>query len=468
MRVSIYVTLMLSVFFSFGQSKQKDRVTVSFNDVNLETIFDSLSVQSGYFFSYNSSILPDGSRYTISADNQPIDQFLSKLLVGTGLKYSFFKDQIILNYEPPQNVVVKKKHFFSISGKVLDENGEALNNVNVFLNGTTIGRSTDIDGNYKLESIPPGYYDIVFSHIGYENAVYQISEYNGGARIQKHQMELDLGQLEEVEVISNRVTSAQSTWELYYKTFKEELLGTSDNAQSCVIENPEALNFSFNDSKNILTAFASDPLTIRNDALGYRIKYFLESFRKSHEDLRYRGKMRFSNLDPLKGPDRRNWKNNRKESFNGSFNHFKKALLKGELKKQGFRVYRIRSVENLEVGKKNELEESDILVFKGDHYVLDFKNYLMVEYRKEKESIDFLNDAEYMNFLYPNLISDEGILVKGPGHQLSVVRLLKGSIKIDLSGQILDKFALSTYGYWSWERLGDLVPINYDPKTDDL
>lgn len=468
MRASIFITTMLVTLISFAQSKQNDRVTASFNDVDLETIFDSLSVQSGYFFSYNSSILPRGSRYTISADNQPIDQFLSKLLVGTGLKYSFYKDQIILNYEPPQDVVVKKKHFFSISGKVLDENGEALSNVNVFLDGTTIGRSTDIDGNYKLESIPPGYYDIVFSHIGYENAVYQISEYNGGARIQKHQMELDLGQLEEVEVISNRVTSTQSAWEFYYRTFKEELLGTSINALNCVIENPEALNFSYNESKNTLTAFASDPLMIRNDALGYRIKYFLESFTKSHDDLRYRGKMRFSNLVPLRGTDKRSWKSNRRISYNGSFNHFKKALLKGELRKEGFRVYRIRNVQNLETGKKNELTEADLIVFKGDHYELDFKNNLMVEYRKERESAGFLKDSEYMNFLYPDLISDEGILVKNPGYQLSVVRLLKGSIKIDLSGQILDKFALSTYGYWSWERLGDLVPINYDPKIDNL
>lgn len=468
MRVSLFSLLCSTILLVTGQSRQNDRITASFDDVELEVIFDSLSVQSGYFFSYNSSILPKGSRYTISADNEPIDQFMSRLLIGTGLKYSFYKDQIILNYEPPQQQVIKKRNFFSISGKVLDENGAPLSNANVFLDGTTIGTSSDIDGNYKLESIPPGFYDIVFSHVGYENAVYQISEYNGGGRIQRHQMELDLGQLEEVEVISNRVTSSQSSWQAFYFTFKEELLGTSSKAQNCVIENPETLNFSFHESDQTLSAFTSDPLIIRNDALGYRISYFLESFRRSDGDLRYRGKIQFRNLEPLSGMERRTWKNNRKESYYGSFNHFKKALLLNELKKEGFRIYQLKDVKEIDLRKSNELSESDIIVYKGDHYELDFDNYIIVEYRKEKESLDFLSDSEYATFLYEDMINEDGILVKNPGNQLSVIRLLKGSLKIDHTGQILDKFALTTYGYWSWERLGDLVPINYDPKSDNL
>lgn len=467
MRASTFFIVLLFTSFLYGQSKQNDRIKASFVDMDLEVILDSLSAQSGYFFSYNSNVLPKGSRYTITAENEPIDQFLSRLLMGTGLKYSFYRDQIILNYEAPRPVK-RNKVLFTISGKVSDENGESLPSVNVFLDGTSIGTFTDIDGNYKLEGIPAGFYDIVFSHVGYENAVYHISEQNGGARIQRHQMEVDLGELEEVSVVSSRIRNNQTSWQVHYQTFLEELLGTSVNASNCTIENPEVLNFHFDEENNELTAFASGPLLIRNDALGYRINYLLESFRKQGDDLRYRGKISFRNLEPLSKSEARIWRKNRKSSFNGSFNHFKRALIASDLRKEGFRIYALKNLDKFQIKNENQLEEKDVLIFLGDHYKIDFKNYLIIEFRKEEESIDFLLDSEFTSLLYGKYISPEGELVKNPGNQISILRLLKGSLKLDLNGQILDKFAMTTYGYWSWERLADLVPVNYDPNWDNL
>ena len=467
MRVSLIIALSLILSQGIAQKRKNDLVNGSFNDAPLEVIFDTLTLQTNYFFSYNSDLLPKGSRYTIIADNMPIDRFLSKLLAGTGLQYSFFKDQIILNYKPAERVV-KKKNFFTVAGTVYDENGAPLNNTNVFLDGTTIGVSSDIDGNYRLESIPPGFYDIVFSHVGYENAVYQVLETNGGARIQSHQMELDLVQLEEVEVISNRISRKTESWQRYYTIFQEEILGQSKNAKQCVIENPEALDFTYNEDQKTLRAFSRLPLQIRNDALGYRISYFLESFRKDESDLRFRGNIRFRNLKPFNGNEKREWQKNRRIGYNGSFNHFKKSLLNGELRKEGFRIYEVKRLENFEIKKENGLEASDIIVFKGDHYRLDFKDFLAIEYRKEKESLDFLINSESVGIIYSNLLTSEGHLRKDPGNQISVLKLLRSSVRLDLSGEVLDRFGLTTYGYWAWERTADLVPVNYDPKYDNL
>ncbi|MEO9872668.1 carboxypeptidase-like regulatory domain-containing protein [Ekhidna sp.] len=467
MRVKTFTILFLFFSFGFSQSRKNDRINASFLNTPLEDVFDTLSAQTNYFFSYNSDILPKGSLYTISADNLPIDQFLSRLLVGTGLKYSFYKDQIILNYEPPQQQAIKKKNFFTLSGTVYNEEGQPLNNANIFLDGTTIGMSSDIDGNYKLESIPPGFYNVVFSHVGYKNAVYELSENNGGARIQDHQMELDLGQLEEVQVISDRISQTAISWQSHYSTFMVELLGQSKQAENCVIENPETLNFSYHRLDETLRAYSQYPLQIRNEALGYRISYFLEFFQRKDTDLRFRGKIRFKNLEPTNRGDIREWRKNRKESYNGSFNHFKKSLLNGELRKEGFRIYSLKSLENFEIDKKQELTVSDIIVFKGDHYELDFKNHLIIEYRKEKESMKFLENSDFVHLMYAKYIKS-GRLIKDPGAQISVLKLLKGSVKLDLSGQIMDRFAVTTYGYWSWERTADLVPINYDPAFDNL
>ena len=466
MRVKLILVILLIPILSFGQNRNDDRVTVDFDDVELAVIFDTLSAQTNYFFSYNSDLLPKGSRFTISAENFPIDQFLSKLFVGTGLKYSFYKDQIILNYEPPQQVVAKK-NLFSISGTIYDEEGKPLQGANVFLDGTTIGVSTDLDGNYKLESIPPGLYNIVISHIGYKNGVYQTAEYNGGARIQNHMMEIDLAQLEEVEVISNRIKSSEQRWQNYYEIFSRELLGQSENARQCIIENPEILNFSFEEETETLKAYADEALQIRNEVLGYRVSYFLESFVKENSNLRFRGKIRFFNLDPLNKSDKKSWRKNRKKNYYGSFNHFRRSLLEGDLRKQGFRIYDIKKLEKLKTQRDNELDISDIMVFKGDHYELEFKNFLVVEYKKEKESTQFLLTSDFSSKFYNKFIRD-GVLHKDPGNQISIIKLLRGSVRLDLSGEVMDKFGITKYGYWSWERTADLVPLNYDPQFDNL
>ena len=56
----------------------------------------------------------------------------------------------------------------TLYGKVVDEsNGESLIGVNIFLQGTTLGAASDLDGNFTIKSIPAGNYTLVASMIGY-------------------------------------------------------------------------------------------------------------------------------------------------------------------------------------------------------------------------------------------------------------------------------------------------------------
>ncbi len=55
-----------------------------------------------------------------------------------------------------------------LSGRIVDgETGEGLIGANVFLDETTIGAATDLDGVYLIKQVPPGNYDLVVSMIGY-------------------------------------------------------------------------------------------------------------------------------------------------------------------------------------------------------------------------------------------------------------------------------------------------------------
>ncbi|MEM1095423.1 MAG: carboxypeptidase-like regulatory domain-containing protein [Bacteroidota bacterium] len=55
-----------------------------------------------------------------------------------------------------------------IAGRVTDTAGESLPGVNVFIENTQQGTSTDADGNYVILNVRPGEYTLVFSFIGFQ------------------------------------------------------------------------------------------------------------------------------------------------------------------------------------------------------------------------------------------------------------------------------------------------------------
>src|SRR5262245_15132338 len=54
-------------------------------------------------------------------------------------------------------------------GRILDrESNEPLIGASVVVDGTTLGASTDINGDYIVLSVPPGAYTVKVSYIGYQ------------------------------------------------------------------------------------------------------------------------------------------------------------------------------------------------------------------------------------------------------------------------------------------------------------
>lgn len=59
----------------------------------------------------------------------------------------------------------------SISGKVIDLNsGEALAGVEVAIEGSSKKVHTDFDGNFKIENLQPGAYNVIASYISYNKS----------------------------------------------------------------------------------------------------------------------------------------------------------------------------------------------------------------------------------------------------------------------------------------------------------
>ena len=80
----------------------------------------------------------------------------------------FFKNiLLILYFSAFQQVLSKSTNY--ISGTVIDKNNNPLIGANINLKGTFMGSTTDFNGNYKIDNIDPGKYQLLVSYIGYKS-----------------------------------------------------------------------------------------------------------------------------------------------------------------------------------------------------------------------------------------------------------------------------------------------------------
>ena len=111
---------------------------------------------------------------------------MKKLLVVLVMAMSISK---LLATEPEVDVPAAVNSI-EISGKVTDHiTGEALVGVSLKLKGSEIKTYTDLDGNFKLEGVTPGTYDIVVDYVSYKNIT--LTEVSTSTPSMKLKVELD-------------------------------------------------------------------------------------------------------------------------------------------------------------------------------------------------------------------------------------------------------------------------------------
>ena len=93
----------------------------------------------------------------------------------------------------------------SIRGFVTDkENGEPVMFCNVFLESTTMGSTTNIDGMYNISKVPVGIYNLMITYIGFDTLKLKINVESGKILTKNLQLEKSNVQLNEVKISSER------------------------------------------------------------------------------------------------------------------------------------------------------------------------------------------------------------------------------------------------------------------------
>jgi hypothetical protein len=335
---------------------------------------------------------------------------------------------------------------FTASGKVTDSSGVTpLAGASVFCQNTTFGTASNSEGVFNLK-LPNGGYDLIISYTGYETQVVRISA--------SHSSNLSIvlkpkdKSLQEISIVgSNEVPDGFAK---YGKFFTDNFIGSDTNAARSTIQNPEVLQFYFSKKRNRLKVKAKEDLIILNEALGYKVKFQLDSFAHDYGTglSVYTG---FPFYEELAGTDEQKaaWKQNREKAYLGSRLHFMRSWYARNLEKDGFSIEQVdstsKTLKTTPIG--NTYDSSLYRVIENNDIEINYNGRMRILYKNA------LPDPQYMR---------ENKMSAAIRAQISILDISDGFV-IQQNGYFYDQNDVINIGYWSWEKLADELPYDFIP-----
>jgi hypothetical protein len=402
-------------------------------------------------------------------------------------KYLFFFILLIFSTTLLSQIIIK--------GKVMDVAKNPLEGAAVYFNNTMVGTTTNNKGEFSLK-VKEGQHELIVSFLGFKRINYLLDTKKKEKRL-LFLLEEEQNML--AEIIIGK-TKYNERWKYNLATFKKEFIGTTKLSNSCEILNPKALHFNYDAKQNILTAIAKKPLKIKHKGLGYLITYDLVSFTRSGSYVSYLGYSRYEKIKGGKSKQKR-WKKNRLLSYNGSIVHFYKSVISNQLKEEGYIVDLFKRIINKERPTEEAIKKARQLVKLSTNSINFFKKinvpknaldsalvllkkvklpkYKDILYRKNiafNEVISIKNNTIYLDFdnnlnvIYTKEKEEQGFILRMPfskrravAHQKSYVIPKKSGIIIDKQGLLNNPLDVYYEGYWSYEKFGNSLPLDYKP-----
>ena len=147
-----------------NESVLEEAITVQFSGLSIPATLRQIDKLSDVKFSYNSNIVPRDIKITNAYFNTSIRTILTEILGEANLYFREVSGTVIIL----KRVYSERK----IVGQVLDDvTKEPLQYVNVFIERSTFGAATDINGDFQIENIPDIGFNLVVSYVGYKTKV---------------------------------------------------------------------------------------------------------------------------------------------------------------------------------------------------------------------------------------------------------------------------------------------------------
>jgi TonB-linked SusC/RagA family outer membrane protein len=206
MRITLTQILIMAILSSLvsaaslnGQGIMDRKVSINVNDTEVKSILAEIERQASVVFTYRPSHIKASKKISFIVVDARLEDVLVQLFSPA---VSFLpmddREEIILKPVPEEfkDTSTEENAVITVTGKVVDEGGQAIPGVNVIEKGTTNGTTTDGSGQFSIV-VQDENSILVFSFIGYTTAETRV----GNQTQISMTLKADVTALEEVVVV---------------------------------------------------------------------------------------------------------------------------------------------------------------------------------------------------------------------------------------------------------------------------
>jgi TonB-linked SusC/RagA family outer membrane protein len=147
-----FIFLLCSTAFGFTSAEvfsQNTKIHIDKDQmVSIDEVFDLLRNQTDYTFIYEEDLFKDVPKVQLKKGTIRANKLLEICFSGKDFELDLKEDKIIIIAKEPSSTALQT---FTVSGTVMDTDGQPLPGANIVEKGTTNGTQTDFDGNFILE-----------------------------------------------------------------------------------------------------------------------------------------------------------------------------------------------------------------------------------------------------------------------------------------------------------------------------
>lgn len=165
----LWMVLFLHLSTSANVHQFDFKVTLKAEQVALKSVMKDIEKQTGLYFMYSATgSLRVNDPVSITVTNAKLEDVLETLMESRGISWTIMDKAIVLKavaMKPKEN---KESLFRTVSGSVLDKDGQPLPGATVQIKGTNIGTTAAVSGVFTIANVPMKQLIIQARYTGYE------------------------------------------------------------------------------------------------------------------------------------------------------------------------------------------------------------------------------------------------------------------------------------------------------------
>ncbi len=198
--------ILITLFFIQVSASTKAQITLKENKASLEKILEKIGKQSGYDFIYSKQDFKDAEKLSINLNNVSVERALEVCFSNQPLTYEISDRTVMVKLKKDKSLLDRVIDYFTsidVTGKVVDESGQAISGATIRVKGTNITTSSNDQGIFTLKNVDE-LAKLEISFLGYQLKEIKVSKNLGNIK-----MEMAVGKLEEVVVNKGYYTENQ-------------------------------------------------------------------------------------------------------------------------------------------------------------------------------------------------------------------------------------------------------------------